>query len=335
MMEIHPGYKFRPTDEELISHYLHRKVNGELSPIENQIIRDCDLYGQDEPWHIWERFGGLRLEEDEGLFFFTALKRKSPNNTNCKNISRRVGSTDGHWHCETSGRSANLEIEGFKATKKRFNYRNSKRLDQDRCWNMLEYSLDFGNYVLCQLKTSSKNPLQKKKRKMVSWEPFLQSEPNKRSRIHQELQEEDSVVTALPLVNLDGLLVDETTSAQIIDDEIFGDWLQDELVDSTDQEFQQVRDMATIGLDGLPPLDLVDNESFGNRSEPCTPAMLQDEPVDRIDQEFQQENVDGLPVRDEAISHLFDDNSFGNWLESFASTMSQDAWPRDNSLFDD
>ncbi|XP_062173473.1 NAC domain-containing protein 41-like [Alnus glutinosa] len=44
------GFQFIPTDEELISHYLGKKVKGEELSWDG--IPDCDLYGEKSPWEI-------------------------------------------------------------------------------------------------------------------------------------------------------------------------------------------------------------------------------------------------------------------------------------------
>lgn len=44
-----PGFRFHPTDEELVNYYLKRKVHG-LS-IELDIIPEVDLY-KCEPWEL-------------------------------------------------------------------------------------------------------------------------------------------------------------------------------------------------------------------------------------------------------------------------------------------
>ena len=44
-----PGFRFHPTDEELVAYYLKRKINGHK--IELEIIPEVDLY-KCEPWDL-------------------------------------------------------------------------------------------------------------------------------------------------------------------------------------------------------------------------------------------------------------------------------------------
>lgn len=44
-----PGFRFHPTDEELVDYYLNRKINGRK--IELEIIPEVDLY-KFEPWDL-------------------------------------------------------------------------------------------------------------------------------------------------------------------------------------------------------------------------------------------------------------------------------------------
>lgn len=48
-LELPPGFRFHPTDEELVNHYLCRKCAG--LPISVPIIAEIDLYKYD-PWEL-------------------------------------------------------------------------------------------------------------------------------------------------------------------------------------------------------------------------------------------------------------------------------------------
>ena len=46
---VPPGFRFHPTDEELVGYYLNKKVASQK--IDLDVIRDIDLY-RIEPWDI-------------------------------------------------------------------------------------------------------------------------------------------------------------------------------------------------------------------------------------------------------------------------------------------
>jgi hypothetical protein len=48
-MALPPGFRFHPTDEELVAYYLDRKISGRT--IELEIIPEVDLY-KCEPWDL-------------------------------------------------------------------------------------------------------------------------------------------------------------------------------------------------------------------------------------------------------------------------------------------
>lgn len=62
-MTLPPGFRFHPTDEELVAYYLDRKINGRS--IELEIIPEIDLY-KCEPWE---------LPGNVSLFFFVFVPR--------------------------------------------------------------------------------------------------------------------------------------------------------------------------------------------------------------------------------------------------------------------
>ncbi|KAH9706532.1 hypothetical protein KPL70_012243 [Citrus sinensis] len=94
------GFQFRPSDEELIEHYLKKKVSGIFIPLAEYFIRDCNLY-EEKPSEIWDSHGGPFLNADEDLYFFTQLKKKSSKGSR---IDRKVGSSGGTWQGEDAGK---------------------------------------------------------------------------------------------------------------------------------------------------------------------------------------------------------------------------------------
>ncbi|XVF07952.1 hypothetical protein REPUB_Repub06bG0183600 [Reevesia pubescens] len=80
-MNIPHGYRFLPTDQELIVHYLLNKVKREA--LSSDAVIDCEIYGDDdkEPWKIFDKTSG------EKVYVFTRLKK----NGKARRVERRVG----------------------------------------------------------------------------------------------------------------------------------------------------------------------------------------------------------------------------------------------------
>jgi hypothetical protein len=79
------GFRFRPSDEELITNYLLNKVKGQ--PLNWDDIRESYMYGEKLPWQIC----GDLCDQEENLYFFTRLKKLSKNQ-----VARTTGY--GVWH---------------------------------------------------------------------------------------------------------------------------------------------------------------------------------------------------------------------------------------------
>ncbi|KAE8685966.1 NAC domain-containing protein 76 [Hibiscus syriacus] len=76
MMEssVPPGFRFHPTDEELVGYYLRKKVASQK--IELDVIRDIDLY-RIEPWDLQDRCR-IGYEEEKEWYFFSHKDKKYP-----------------------------------------------------------------------------------------------------------------------------------------------------------------------------------------------------------------------------------------------------------------
>ncbi|CAN6165614.1 unnamed protein product [Urochloa humidicola] len=84
-LNLPPGFRFHPTDEELVAHYLCARAAGRAPPV--PIIAEVDLYRFD-PWDLPERALFGRRE----WYFFTPRDRKYPNGSR---PNRAAG--DGYW----------------------------------------------------------------------------------------------------------------------------------------------------------------------------------------------------------------------------------------------
>ncbi|XP_010415913.1 PREDICTED: NAC domain-containing protein 30 [Camelina sativa] len=72
-----PGFRFHPTEEELVGYYLDRKINSMKSALD--VIVEIDLYKM-EPWDIQARCK-LGYEEQNEWYFFSHKDRKYPTGT--------------------------------------------------------------------------------------------------------------------------------------------------------------------------------------------------------------------------------------------------------------
>ncbi|XP_065847194.1 NAC domain-containing protein 30 [Euphorbia lathyris] len=74
---VPPGFRFHPTEEELVGYYLKRKINSLKFDLD--VIADIDLY-KIEPWDIQGRCK-LGYDEQTEWYFFSHKDRKYPTGT--------------------------------------------------------------------------------------------------------------------------------------------------------------------------------------------------------------------------------------------------------------
>ncbi|XP_050231423.1 NAC domain-containing protein 71-like [Mercurialis annua] len=126
-----PGFRFHPTDEELVGYYLHRKVQG--LEIELEVIPVIDLYKFD-PWELPEKsFLPIR---DKEWFFFCARDRKYPNGSRTNRATKA-----GYWKATGKDRKVVCQssLTGYRKTL--VFYRGRAPLGDRTDWVMHEYRL--------------------------------------------------------------------------------------------------------------------------------------------------------------------------------------------------
>ncbi|KAK9266213.1 hypothetical protein L1049_012416 [Liquidambar formosana] len=84
-LSLPPGFRFHPTDEELVMHYLCRKCAAQSIAV--PIIAEIDLYKYD-PWQL----PGMALYGEKEWYFFSPRDRKYPNGSR---PNRAAGT--GYW----------------------------------------------------------------------------------------------------------------------------------------------------------------------------------------------------------------------------------------------
>ncbi|KAJ3696522.1 hypothetical protein LUZ61_000227 [Rhynchospora tenuis] len=134
-----PGFRFSPTDEELVFYYLKRKVSGRRLPL--PMIADVDVY-KSEPWDLPDK--SMLKSGDKQWFFFSPRDRKYPNGARS---NRSTG--NGYWKATGKDRtiSHNSKAVGNKKTLVYYHGRAPKGDRTD--WVMYEYTFEDQSLVNC------------------------------------------------------------------------------------------------------------------------------------------------------------------------------------------
>ncbi|KAL8154123.1 hypothetical protein V2J09_011883 [Rumex salicifolius] len=119
-----PGYRFYPTEEELISFYLHHKLEGTGGPEVDRVIPVVDIY-RHEPWELPMVAAGKKDiaigGEEEQWFFFTAQQEREarggkPNRTTATGYWKATGSPGYVYSTSSSSTQKRGTIIGVKKT---------------------------------------------------------------------------------------------------------------------------------------------------------------------------------------------------------------------------
>lgn len=164
-LNLPPGFRFHPTDEELIVHYLYSKsqtaeeIAGVAPP---PIIADVDLYKHD-PWELPD----LALFGTNEWYFFTPRDRKYPNGSRPNRVTG-----NGYWKATGADKpikpkSDPNRIVGIKKALVFYSGKGVKGIKTN--WIMHEYRLDttpskhskLEDWVLCRLYNKKNNPKEK------------------------------------------------------------------------------------------------------------------------------------------------------------------------------
>ncbi|XP_076885501.1 NAC domain-containing protein 68-like [Bidens hawaiensis] len=157
-LNLPPGFRFHPTDEELVVHYLSRKsgpTSGILrGPTPPQIIADVDLYKHD-PWELPE----MALFGTKEWYFFTSRDRKYPNGSRPNRVTG-----NGYWKATGADKpiKSKTNTNAIIGIKKALVFYAGKGLKGIKTnWIMHEYRLadaKLDDWVLCRLYNKKNNP---------------------------------------------------------------------------------------------------------------------------------------------------------------------------------
>ncbi|KAF3791229.1 NAC domain-containing protein 105 [Nymphaea thermarum] len=127
-----PGFRFHPTDEELVNYYLKRKIHG--IKIDLDIIPEVDLY-KCEPWELAEK--SFLPSRDPEWYFFGPRDRKYPNGFRTNRATRA-----GYWKSTGKDRRVNYQNRAIGMKKTLVYYRGRAPQGLRTDWVMHEYRLD-------------------------------------------------------------------------------------------------------------------------------------------------------------------------------------------------
>ncbi|KAK1283284.1 hypothetical protein QJS10_CPB21g00590 [Acorus calamus] len=143
-IDLPPGFRFHPTDEELITHYLSKKVSDVR--FEAVAIGEVDL-NKCEPWDLpWK----AKMGEKE-WYFFCVKDRKYPTGLRTNRATEA-----GYW--KATGKDKEIyRAKAFVGMKKTLVFYKGRAPKGEKTnWVMHEYRLD-GKYSLYNLSNTAKN----------------------------------------------------------------------------------------------------------------------------------------------------------------------------------
>ncbi|CAN4099013.1 unnamed protein product [Withania somnifera] len=144
-----PGFRFSPTDEELISYYLKKKLEGSDKCVE--VISEVEIW-KHEPWDLPAK---SVIQADSEWFFFSPRGRKYPNGSQSKRATE-----SGYW--KATGKERNVKSSSnIIGTKRTLVFHIGRAPKGQRTqWIMHEYCM-IGNtnyqdsMVVCRLRKNS------------------------------------------------------------------------------------------------------------------------------------------------------------------------------------
>lgn len=154
-VSLPPGFRFHPTDEELIVYYLKRRVCGR--PLKLDAIAEVDIYKR-EPWDLPDK--SILKSRDLEWYFFSPKDRKYPNGSR---TNRATGI--GYWKATGKDRAIKSGERTVGMKKTLVFYTGRAPHGERTNWVVHEYRLKDkqlehldivqDSYVLCKLREKS------------------------------------------------------------------------------------------------------------------------------------------------------------------------------------
>ncbi|KAL3525302.1 hypothetical protein ACH5RR_013674 [Cinchona calisaya] len=130
---VPPGFRFHPTDEELVGYYLRKKVASQK--IDLDVIREIDLY-RIEPWDLQEKCW-IGYEEQNEWYFFSHKDKKYPTGTRTNRAT-----IAGFWKATGRDKSVYDKSKLIGMRKTLVFYKGRAPNGQKSDWIMHEYRLE-------------------------------------------------------------------------------------------------------------------------------------------------------------------------------------------------
>ncbi|XP_059631482.1 NAC domain-containing protein 17-like isoform X2 [Cornus florida] len=135
-----PGFRFHPTDEELVLYYLKRKICRMRLKLD--IIAETDVY----KWDPEELPGQSILKTgDRQWFFFSPRDRKYPNGARSNRATRH-----GYWKATGKDRAVKCNSRSVGVKKTLVFYKGRAPSGERTDWVMHEYTMDEEELKKCQ-----------------------------------------------------------------------------------------------------------------------------------------------------------------------------------------
>ncbi|XP_059443322.1 NAC domain-containing protein 7-like isoform X2 [Corylus avellana] len=130
---VPPGFRFHPTDEELVDYYLRKKIASKR--IDLDVIKDVDLY-KIEPWDLQE-LCKIGSEEQNEWYFFSHKDKKYPTGTRTNRATKA-----GFWKATGRDKAIYSRHSLIGMRKTLVFYKGRAPNGQKSDWIMHEYRLE-------------------------------------------------------------------------------------------------------------------------------------------------------------------------------------------------
>ncbi|XP_048227467.1 NAC domain-containing protein 6 isoform X3 [Ricinus communis] len=171
------GWRFRPTDEELLCNYLKPKILGD--PIGGSDVEEDNLCDYD-PWDLFGKFKS-KYGDDKERYFLSPCEYYERSG-----LRKRKAKSGGYWKCTGDPRLITLgDSDEVIGTKRSLVYHNPNATDLIKTEYTYTAKLDrpiLGNFVLYKLKRKSKKKQAPSKRAMKAKPHCRKTRPNKKAR---------------------------------------------------------------------------------------------------------------------------------------------------------